>query len=34
MTFEQHIANGPLWVQWWVIWLMIVNLTAILFIVR
>jgi len=34
VTFEQHIADGPQWIQWWLTWLMIINLAALLFLMR
>jgi len=34
MSFEEHIANGPQWIHWWIIWMMFINIAALLFIVR
>ncbi len=34
MSFEEHISNGPQWVQLWIMWMMIVHMAALFFIVR
>lgn len=34
MTLNEHIANGPAWVHAWVIWMGVINIAAVLFLVR
>lgn len=34
MTLDEHIAAGPQWVHYWVTWMGIINLTAVLFLLR
>lgn len=34
MTLEEHVATAPMWVQWWITWMAIVNLAAILFLAQ
>lgn len=34
MTLEEHVAAGPLWIQWWIMWMTIINLAVVLFVVR
>lgn len=34
MTLNEHIANGPAWVYAWVIWMGIINMAAVLFLIR
>ncbi len=34
MTLEEHIANGPTWVYIWVMWMGIINVAAVLFLIR
>jgi hypothetical protein len=33
MTLNEHIANGPVWVFAWVMWMGIINIAAILFLI-
>lgn len=34
MTLNDHIMAGPLWLQSWVMWMVVINIAAILFLVR
>jgi len=34
MSFQEHIAHAPLWLQAWLTWLVVVNLAAVLFLIR
>ncbi|MEC9368197.1 MAG: hypothetical protein VX871_05830 [Pseudomonadota bacterium] len=34
MTMEEHIAAGPQWVQHWIQWMTVVNMAAVLFLLR
>jgi hypothetical protein len=34
VTLEEHIAAGPQWVRYWVMWMGIINMAAVLFLLR
>ena len=34
MTLNEHIAAGPAWISWWINWIGVINIAAVVFFAR